>query len=99
MERLRTFDGQVRDVDAHLKRFSEGAKQLGISWPPRSTDWSGLISELIDRNHELLRQQEDVGIVLLMSPGDPGLAHRGPMHPSVMAHLVPLPIFPIGLLV
>jgi branched-chain amino acid aminotransferase len=91
VERLRTFDGRLVDVDEHLTRLAFGAKQLGISWPPPGADFQRLCEELVHRNRELIIQESDVGLVILLSPGDPGIDRNQSLTPTILAHVVPLP--------
>ncbi len=91
VERLRTFNGSLFDVEEHLTRFAEGAMKLGIPWPPRGVVMQELCEDLVQRNKALISQEGDVGLVLLLSPGDPGIDRRQTMTPTILGHVVPLP--------
>jgi len=91
VERLRTIGGRLHDVAEHLTRLADGAEQLGISWPPNGESLSQLCDELVDRNQALLEQESDLGIVLLLSPGDPGVDRALTSTSTLMGHVVPLP--------
>ncbi len=91
VERLRTLGGKLHGVDEHLMRLSEGAEKLCIPWPANDISMSELGVELVERNNELVDFEGDVGLVLLLSPGDPGIDRRQTLRPTVMAHLSPLP--------
>ncbi len=95
VERLRTFGGAPFLVERHSQRFYEGAQALGITpeYPNRinSNRFDAVVHELIEQNRTLLKEVQDVGIVLLLSPGDPGWGHATDIEPTWIAHLVPIP--------
>ncbi len=94
VERLRTFDGKIFFLERHAQRFARGAEALQIpmenSFGNHNT-FSNLLFELIERNKKLLETAGDVGIVVLLSPGDGGWGGSQPLTPTLIAHLVPIP--------
>ena len=97
VERLRTLGGKLFAVDDHLMRLSEGAEKLGIPWPiseggpSREGVMRDLCFELVERNRAFVESERDVGLVLLISPGDPGIDRTQSIQPTIMAHISPLP--------
>jgi branched-chain amino acid aminotransferase len=92
VERLRTFGGRLFALEDHLQRLAEGAAFLGIDWSPTNQAIHLLCDELLERNAPTLGAVGDVGVVLLLSPGDPGIDRREGVAPTLMLHLYPLPI-------
>jgi branched-chain amino acid aminotransferase len=93
VERLRTIGGQLFAVDAHRERMIQGVQLLGISG---AADLCGdlfdhILGQLLAKNEELVAICGDVGVVLLVSPGDPGIDGSEEMFPTICAHLIPIP--------
>lgn len=91
VERLRTLGGKLFSVDEHLERMAEGAIKLGIPWHSTTEILRELCVALVDRNQAFIKSQGDVGLVLLLSPGDPGIDRIKTAEPTIMAHIGPLP--------
>ncbi len=91
VERLRTFGGRLVDVDDHLARLADGAEKLGIPWPPKGVSMHELCEDLVRRNQDLSTQEGDFGLVLLLSPGDPGIDRKQSLTPTILGHVTPLP--------
>lgn len=92
VERLRTLGGRLFALEAHLDRLAEGAAKIGIAWSSKETQrLAEVCRELLDRNIDLVQTAGDVGLVLVISPGDPGIERRNALQPTVMAHLSPIP--------
>jgi branched-chain amino acid aminotransferase len=91
VERLRTIGGRLFSVEEHLQRLQAGASALNIPWNDLTPQLETVCDELLKRNEHLLREETDVGLVILVSPGDSGIDRRSKLVPTVMAHLQPLP--------
>ncbi len=79
-------------LEIHLDRLAEGASKIGIPWSSDNTKMmADVCRELLERNTELMQSSGDVGLVLVLSPGDPGIERRNGLQPTVMAHLNPIP--------
>lgn len=94
VERLRTFGTVPFQLDRHATRFAEGALALGIDLaadPEYKKRFSTVVNELIHRNLKLVHESGEVGIVILLSPGDEGWGHSLDAQPSWKAHLIPIP--------
>jgi branched-chain amino acid aminotransferase len=81
VERLRTWNGQLPVISAHLIRFKHTTDTLGIVGLPGNELLENLLLELIDRN----RPNEDVGITMFATPG-----RRGLSKPTLAIHLTAL---------
>jgi branched-chain amino acid aminotransferase len=90
VERLRTLGGRIFAIDQHLHRLFEGAQMLGIPWSPEVSNAQRVCEELLERNHDLVDAYGDVGIVIVLSPGDPGIDRRPILTPTMMLHLTPI---------
>lgn len=99
VERLRTFGGQLFDVPAYIKRLEQGARQLGIAWPIINDagdvlELDVICRQIVESNRDFVRDSIDVGIVLLLSPGDPGFEHGKSstrLVPTLKVHLTTIP--------
>ncbi len=93
VERLRTFGGKPLAVSEHQARMEKGLTLLGIESGRELCEelFGPYLSALIDRNRRAIRASRDVGLVVLVSPGDPGWDARTHYQPSVMMHLMPIP--------
>jgi branched-chain amino acid aminotransferase len=92
VERLRTFGGKLFALEDHVQRLADGSAFLGIDWSPIRDGIPRLCDELLERNAPTLEVVGDVGVVLLLSPGDPGIDRREGVAPTLMLHLYPLPV-------
>jgi branched-chain amino acid aminotransferase len=93
VERLRTIGGKLFAVDAHHERMIQGLRLLGIPQPNAICEelFNQVLGELLQRNRDLVTACGDVGVVLLVSPGDPGIDGSEEISPSICAHLMPIP--------
>lgn len=69
VERLRTYGGVPFQIDAHLKRWQQTTGALQIDRVSDAQQIGDLVSELLQRNAALVRQQAEVGITILATPG------------------------------
>jgi branched-subunit amino acid aminotransferase/4-amino-4-deoxychorismate lyase len=85
-ERMRTFRGQLFRLDDHLDRLENSLEIIDVR-PGYSRDQlSQIAQELIDRNRDLLGENDDFGLSLYVTPGTP-MARR----PTVGIQCYPLP--------
>ena len=85
VERLRTYRGKPFCVAEHLQRWDATVSALGIPRTLSSDVVAETLLELIQRNHDLLSQQRDVGITIFATPGI-----AGQNEPTLCLHLNPL---------
>lgn len=68
-ERLRTFRGTVFRLEEHLKRLGNSLQLIGLV-PDLSLPRIGeVVVELVERNHRLLMDGDDLGVSLFVTPG------------------------------
>ncbi len=70
VERLRTYDGSVLELNPHLVRYRRTLDFLGIDLDIDEAVIAHRIGELIDRNNDWCRAEKDFGITMLATPGD-----------------------------
>ena len=90
-ERLRTFGGQLFRWDAHLDRLGSSLEIIGIDLPGHRQELTTAAAELIQHNHQLLDPADDLGLCILVTPGEvvPGEGPAG-TKPSVCLYSYPL---------
>lgn len=100
VERLRTYAGRVWQAPDHTLRLQAGAYQLGLTAHPDQAildekgepiDWVNATHQILAKNASLMAQEEDVAIVWLLSPGNPGWDPSATTSPTWFVHLAPLP--------
>jgi branched-chain amino acid aminotransferase len=92
VERFRTLGGKPFALTEHIERLSDGIGKLGMEWSAlQSSMIEETCRELLARNAELVESVGDVGVVVVISPGDPGIDRRMDFEPTLMAHLNPIP--------
>ena len=69
VERLRTYNGNFFQLDAHLRRFRISSSELSIDGLPSDEVIVGTLLELLNRNSQLLHRLTDVGITMFATPG------------------------------
>jgi branched-chain amino acid aminotransferase len=89
VERLRTYCGNVFELDSHLTRLSRTLHSLSITGLPGSDEMAGLVHELLKRNAQWLASQQnhDCGITIFATPGEwgAGIATLG-LHVNPIDH-------------
>jgi len=91
VERLRTTDGQLIDGQLHVDRLITSASLVGLQCDDLCTSITSILDELVLRNRSFIRSHGDVGVVVILSPGDPGLHKSKDFAPTLMIHLTPIP--------
>jgi branched-chain amino acid aminotransferase len=92
VERFRTYGRKIVDLDDRFQRLSVGAKELQTRMPFSADEFTGHCKRLLDANQRIVDDQDDVSLVVLLSPGetsflDPNFGSR----PSCFFHLAPIP--------
>lgn len=91
VERLRTAGGRLFDCPLHVERLGTSAALVGLECNDLLSSIPSLIEELVNQNHEFIQFHHDVGIVVLLSPGDPGHHKSAKLVPTLMMHLTSIP--------
>ena len=71
VERLRTYQGRIFSLEAHLRRWDWTTQKLAITGLPDSTQIIELLNDLLEKNQPLIDQQGDVGLTMFATPGEP----------------------------
>tara|TARA_R110002049_G_scaffold27321_2_gene94297 strand:- start:535917 stop:536780 length:864 start_codon:yes stop_codon:yes gene_type:complete len=69
VERLRTYNGKVFQLPAHLARWRRTLAVMGIDAPASDDHIGELVAGLFDRNESFIQQQGDVGLTWFATPG------------------------------
>ena len=69
VERLRTYDGRVTALQAHIVRWRRTLEELYLTVPVDLEEIHHRISQLLSENNDFLRTNHDCGIVMLATPG------------------------------
>ncbi len=91
VERLRTAGGRLFDCPLHVERLGTSAAIVGLECNDLLSSIPSLIEELVNQNREFIQFHQDVGIVVLLSPGDPGHHKSAKLVPTLMMHLTSIP--------
>ncbi len=87
VERLRTYNGNVFQLAAHLDRWQHTIDELGIDGLPLPRATEVLVAELIGRNRAFVDLVGDFGITIFATPGVPGTGSPTfGMHLNVIDH-------------
>ena len=68
-ERLRTFGGQLFELDAHLTRLQQSLDITQLSPKESLSEIKEAAVTLVNRNHSLLKPGSDLGLAILVTPG------------------------------
>ena len=92
VERFRSYDGKYLDLSDHKERLLFGASQFSIDVPAAIADMHANASRLLELNKNVVQQMGDVGIVMLLSPGETAdVTTALGTNPTCIMHLVELP--------
>ncbi len=91
-EQLRTFAGALFHLRDHFARLEHSLKVIGVN---PGIGWESLAEialELVEHNHRLLAEGDDLGLSVFVTPGEyPGYATGAASGPTVCLHTYPLP--------
>ncbi|MEN6407998.1 MAG: aminotransferase class IV [Thermoguttaceae bacterium] len=93
-EQLRTFGGRMFQLDAHFDRLFRSLRLVGFAPDMTREQLAATTEELVARNHPLLPDGADLGVSIVITPGDyPTYAAAGLTRPTVCLHTYPLPFY------
>lgn len=91
-EQLRTFRGRIFRLHDHIARLETSLQIVGNSIPESEDRLSEICLELVAHNHALLDPEDDLGLAILVTPGEyGGYGVSGEIRPTVILHTYPLP--------
>lgn len=87
VERLRTYQGRIFALEAHLRRWEWSTSKLGIAPLPSVEAIAAYLAELLDRNQPLISRESDIGITMFATPGaEPGGGPTFGLHLNRLHH-------------
>jgi branched-subunit amino acid aminotransferase/4-amino-4-deoxychorismate lyase len=90
-EQLRTFRGRLFMADAHRERLRESLQIVGIDPGRALVEVFAAATEVAARNHATGPADDDLGLVIFVTPGDQPAQHRGQGgRPRTVIHSFPL---------
>jgi branched-subunit amino acid aminotransferase/4-amino-4-deoxychorismate lyase len=91
-EQLRTFQGTLFRLDAHLARLFHSLEILGVDPGLKPDEFARIAEELVPQNYRLLPPGADLGLSIVVTPGMvPRFATAAePSQPTVCMHTYPL---------
>jgi len=87
-ERLRTFAGQLFRWEAHLDRLASSLEVVGLDIPGHREELMTAATKVIQHNHSLLDPADDLGLCILVTPGE---GSSGDQQPTICLYSYPLP--------
>ncbi len=90
-EQLRTFNGKLFQLDAHLQRLARSLEIIGVSLTGDAQALSSAAEELAARNHANLSVGDDLGLCIFVTTGDYATYTGVPATPRVAMHTYPVP--------
>ena len=92
-EQLRTFGGKIFRLADHLARLRHSLSIIGVDAGMDQEELARIALELVDHNHQLLEDGDDLGLSIFVTPGEyPSyLAEAAASRPLVCLHTYPLP--------
>ena len=87
-EQLRTFKGKLFQTDEHLQRLQESLQIIGLE-TAFTDDLRNAAEKLAEHNHALLDCDDDLGLTVFVTPGDPSSATDRNL--TVVMFTTPLP--------
>lgn len=69
-EQLRTFGGKLFRLPAHIERLFRSLAIVGVDPGVTPAELAGIAADLAARNHALLAAGDDLGLAILVTPGD-----------------------------
>ena len=90
-EQLRTFCGRLFKADAHQERLHESLQIVGVDAIRPLAEVFAAAAELAACNHAVGPVDDDLGLVIFVTPGDQPSQHRGMRGtPRTVIHTFPL---------
>lgn len=90
-EQVRTFAGRLFHLEDHLARLQRSLEIVGVDPGLSAEQFAVLAEELVARNHRLLEAGDDLGLSIVVTPGQYAGYGGRPGRPTVCLHTYPLP--------
>ena len=90
-EQLRTFGGRLFRLEEHLARLKRSLEIVGVELPLTWGELAQAAEKLTSTNHALLAPGDDLGLAILVTPGEyAGFGGDPDARPTVCLHTYPL---------
>ncbi len=91
-EQLRTFGGELFQLDSHLDRLQQSLRIIEIELPLSRAQLDATAHELVAHNGRLLEPGDDLGLSMFVTPGLYATMAMGEtLGPTLALHTYPLP--------
>jgi branched-subunit amino acid aminotransferase/4-amino-4-deoxychorismate lyase len=92
-EQLRTFDGKLFRLEAHLERLAHSLSVVGVEPKTPIAEIGRIAQQLATHNHRLLASGDDLNLTMFVTPGGyPSMVEPAAANgPTVCIHTFPLP--------
>lgn len=91
-EQLRTFHGNVFQLDRHLARMRRGVEEIGIAEQIPFADLPDIVHRVVQKNFDDRSIKNDLGVTVFVTPGIyPTYAPDETPTPTIAVHTYPLP--------
>ena len=97
-EQIRTFQGELYALDAHLQRLQQSLDCVHVNLPYSMAEIKEWMVQLSTQNHSHLESGDDLALCLFVTPGPylsfaaaPGIVPADRQGPSLVMHTYPLP--------
>ena len=93
---MRTFHHQIFRRDEHLRRLERSLRYVRFDTGMTTSELAQHLEELVEHNSQFLEPDDELGLVVFVTPGEYGIyagSAAGPIRttPTVCAHTFPLP--------
>jgi branched-chain amino acid aminotransferase len=89
-EQLRTFNGKIFRLDAHLDRLFRSLAIIGVDCPLDRAKLTEVAHELVEHNHKLIQPGDDLGLTVFVTPGPLHPETNQAASPTVCLHTAPI---------
>ena len=90
-EQLRSFGGELFRLEQHLDRLIRSLDVIQVDAGMKRADFVQIAERLARHNHQLLKQSDDLGLSIFVTPGVYNTFATGPSEPLVGMHTYPIP--------
>ena len=91
-EQLRTFSGEIFELDRHLQRLKRSLEIVGVKPVESLSEISEIAQSIVQNNYPLLAPGDDLGLTLFVTAGNlPRFQNGKRSDPCLGMHTFPLP--------
>jgi len=95
-EMVRTFRHELFRLEEHVARLYRSLKMMRFDIKKTQEEFIEILRELVDNNLKLISEEDDLGLVIFVTPGENptyagGAGGSASLSPTVCAHTFPMP--------